>query len=134
MHSGEGYVLEALNAGAAAYLLKRSAVEELPLAIRAVVGGENFLSPAISGKVIEAYVQSAAGARQPSRITPRQRQVLRLVVEGKTSREIADRLGLSVRTVEAHRGELMARLGVSDAMGLMEAAQRLGLTREAPPE
>ena len=118
MHSAEEYVAEALASGARGYLLKRSAPEELPLALDALVAGNIYLSPGISGHVLQT--------RAP-RITPRQREVLRLVAQGKTTREIAAMLRLSPRTVDTHRAELMSRLGVRDAIGLLREATRLGL-------
>jgi DNA-binding NarL/FixJ family response regulator len=132
--SSDSYVLEALGAGAAGYLLKQSASEELPLAIRAISAGESFLSPAISRQVINGYLHNGKGAPSRAAITPRQREVLRLVVARKTSREIAGELGLSVRTVETHRADLMARLGVNNAAQLMREAVRLGLVDNAPDE
>jgi DNA-binding NarL/FixJ family response regulator len=130
MHAGEAYVLEALHAGVVGYLLKHAALEELPLAIQAICAGGTFLSPTVSRHVITAFMESANGEQARTRITPRQRQVLRLVAEGRTSREIAERLGLSVRTVETHRAELMARLDCPDIETLKLEAARLGLGRE----
>jgi DNA-binding NarL/FixJ family response regulator len=118
MHSAEEYVAEALASGASGYLLKRAAAEEIALAVRAVAAGDLYLSPGISRQVLH-------GAHR--RITPRQREVLRLVALGRTTREIAALLGLSPRTVDTHRAELMSRLGVRDAIGLLREAARLGL-------
>jgi DNA-binding NarL/FixJ family response regulator len=134
MHASETYVLEALKAGVSGYLLKRSATEELALAIRAVSAGESFLSPAISRQVIDGYLQRDAGSPARPSITPRQREVLRLVVGGQTSRGVASKLGLSVRTVETHRAALMARLGVKDTEQLTREARRLGLVVDRPKE
>ena len=132
--SSENFVLEALGAGAAGYLLKQSATEELPIAIRAISEGESFLSPAISRRVIEGYLhQDKLSHIRPS-ITPRQREILRLVVARKTSREIAGDLGLSVRTVETHRADLMARLGVNSAAQLVQEAVRLDLIGDEPED
>jgi DNA-binding NarL/FixJ family response regulator len=118
MHGADEYVSEALASGASGYLLKRSAPEEVKLAIRAVGAGDIYLSPGISRHVMH-------GERQ--RITPRQREVLKLVALGKTTREIAVVLGLSPRTIDTHRAELMERLGVRDAIGLLREAARMGL-------
>ena len=129
MHAEDEYVLEALNAGAAAYLLKRSAPEELALAVRAVAAGDRYLGTAVSRQVVEAYMARAGGPRAPRlQLTPRQREVLKLVAEGRTSRQIAAALGIGVRTVETHRAELMDRLGVRDTAGLVRYAVRMGLT------
>lgn len=118
MHGASDYVAEAFASGADAYLLKRSASEELLLAIRAAAAGDVYLSPGVSRHVIR-------GERR--RITPRQREVLKLVAQGKTTREIAAELGVSPRTVDTHRAELMERLGARDVIALLREAARLGL-------
>jgi DNA-binding NarL/FixJ family response regulator len=129
MHAEDEYVLEALKAGAAAYLLKRSAPEELALAVRSVAAGGTYLGTAVSRQVVDAYMGRSAGTNPPSaQLTPRQREVLKLVAEGRTSRQIAAALGIGVRTVETHRAELMDRLGVRDTAGLVRYAVRMGLT------
>jgi len=128
MHISEEYVLQALRAGAAGYLLKGSAVAELEVAIRAVVRGDTYLSPAVSKRVVDDYVSRTGGASDPlAALTPRQREILQLVAEGHTNKEIAQRLGLSYRTVETHRNQLMKRLGISDLTGLVRLAVRVGL-------
>lgn len=128
MHATEEYVLQALRAGAAAYLLKGSAVAELEVAVRAVARGEMYLSPAVSKRVVDEYVSRTGGATDPlAALTPRQREILQLVAEGHTSKDIAHRLGLSHRTVEVHRNQLMKRLGVHDLPGLVRFAVRVGL-------
>jgi DNA-binding NarL/FixJ family response regulator len=128
MHISEEYVLQALRAGAAGYLLKGSAVAELELAVRAVARGETYLSPAVSKRVVDEYVSRTGGAPDPlAALTPRQREVLQLVAEGHTSKDIAQRLGLSYRTVETHRNQLMKRLGIHDVSGLVRFAVRVGL-------
>lgn len=128
MHTSEEYVLQALRAGAAAYLLKGSAVAELEVAIRAVARGETYLSPAVSKRVIDEYVTRIGNATDPlAALTPRQREILQLVAEGQTNKEIARRLGLSHRTVEVHRNQLMKRLSVHDVAGLVRFAVRVGL-------
>jgi DNA-binding NarL/FixJ family response regulator len=133
MHSSEEYVLEAFSSGAKAYLLKRSATQELELALRAVAAGDIYLSPGISRHVIDAFLREGVeeGRRRP-KITPRQREVLKLLAEGKTSREIAVLLSLSPRTVETHRADLMDRLGARDALGLLREAARLGIVKLDP--
>jgi len=128
MHLSEEYVLQALRAGAAAYLLKGSAGTELEVAIRAVARGETYLSPPVSKRVVDDYVSRTGGATDPlAALTPRQREILQLVAEGHTSKEIAQRLGLSYRTVEVHRNQLMKRLDVHDLPGLVRFAVRVGL-------
>ncbi|HEX9986125.1 MAG TPA: response regulator transcription factor [Thermoanaerobaculia bacterium] len=128
MHISEEYVLQSLRAGAAGYLLKGSAVAELELAIRAVARGETYLSPAVSKRVVDDYVSRTGGTPDPlGALTPRQREILQLVAEGHTSKEIARRLNLSYRTVEAHRNQLMKRLDVRDLTGLVRFAVRVGL-------
>lgn len=131
MHASEEYVLQALRAGAAGYLLKGSAVAELEVAVRAVARGETYLSPAVSKRVVDDYVSRTRGAADPlAALTPRQREILQLVAEGHTSKEIAQRLGLSYRTVETHRNQLMKRLDVHDLPGLVRFAVRVGLVEE----
>jgi DNA-binding NarL/FixJ family response regulator len=130
MHTSEEYVLRALRAGCAGYLLKGSAVAELEIAVRAVARGETYLSPAVSKHVMDDYVRRTGGATDPiDALTPRQREVLQLVAEGNTSKDIADRLGLSFKTVEAHRAQIMERLGLHDVAGLVRFAMRMGLVR-----
>jgi DNA-binding NarL/FixJ family response regulator len=130
MHTSEEYVLRALRAGCVGYLLKASAVSELELAVRAVARGETYLSPAVSKRVVDDYVSRTGGAADPlDALTPRQREILQLAAEGNSSKEIAQRLGLSVKTVEAHRAQLMERLDVHDLAGLVRFAVRVGLVR-----
>jgi DNA-binding NarL/FixJ family response regulator len=131
MHSGEEYVLQALRAGAAGYLLKDAATGELELALRSVMRGESWLSPAVSRQVVEGYVQRAGADATPDVLTARQREVLRLVAGGKSTKEIAFFLNLSVKTVETHRAQIMERLGIRDVPGLVRYALRTGLV---PPD
>jgi DNA-binding NarL/FixJ family response regulator len=126
MHQSEDYVLQAMRVGAAGYLLKSSAVSELDVALHAVARGEMYLSPAVSNRVVDDYVNRTVGAVDPLAVlTPRQREILQLVVEGQTSKEIATHLGLSFRTVETHRAQMMARLNVHDLPGLVRLAARV---------
>ena len=128
MHSSEEYVLRALRAGCAGYLLKRSAVSELEVAVRAVARGDTYLSPAVSKQVVDEYVDRTGGSPDPlDALTPRQREILQLVAEGYTSKEIAERFGLSFKTVEAHRAQIMERLHLDDLPGLVRFAVRVGL-------
>lgn len=128
MHATEEYVLQALRAGAAGYLLKDSAPLELALALQAVARGESYLSPPVSRQVVESYVQRTGGEAQPlAALTPRQREILQLIAEGNSTKEIAGRLALSVKTVETHRSQLMERLNIRDVPGLVRYAIRHGL-------
>jgi DNA-binding NarL/FixJ family response regulator len=135
MHGNEEYVMRALQAGAAGYLLKDAAAAELELALRAVTRGEMYLSPAVS-KHLVSYMRRiqdgeantlGATARQADELTPRQRETLQLIAEGKTTKEIATLLTLSVKTVETHRTQLMDRLNIHDIAGLVRYAIRTGL-------
>jgi len=129
-HSSEEYVCQALRAGAAGYLLKDAAIAELELALRAVARGETYLSPAISKHVISDYVRRVGGeAGSLDLLTPRQREILQLIAEGKTTKEIAGLLHLSVKTVETHRTQLMDRLDIHDIAGLVRFAIRVGLIK-----
>jgi DNA-binding NarL/FixJ family response regulator len=128
MHGNEEYASRALQAGAAGYLLKDSGLAELELAVRAVARGETYLSPAVSKHVIADYLRRTGGAPPESgSLTPRQLQVLRLIAEGKTTKAIARLLGVSVKTVETHRAQLMDRLDIHDVAGLVRHAIRIGL-------
>ena len=131
MHASEEYVLQALRAGAAAYLIKDSATAELELALRSVMRGETYLSPAISRQVVEGYVQRVGAGAGEDPLTPRQREVLKRIAEGRSTKEIAFDLGLSVKTVETHRAQIMERVGIRDVAGLVRYAMRTGLV---PPE
>lgn len=123
MHANEGYVEEALRAGVVGYLLKDEAAAELDQLLATVRGGERYLSPAISRTVITAFV----GRGESLRLTPRQREVLTLIAEGKSTREISGVLHISVKTVETHRAQLMKRLDIHDVAGLVKYALHSGL-------
>jgi DNA-binding NarL/FixJ family response regulator len=128
MHSNEEHVLQALQAGATGYVLKASAPEELGVALNAAMNGELYLSPRVSRHVVEGYIRRVnPDAGSLDALTPRQRMVLRLIAEGLTNKEIAHLLSLSVKTVEAHRAQLMQRLGIRDVPGLTRFAIRNGL-------
>jgi len=128
MHSDESHVLQALRAGASGYVLKGSAPRELEMAIEAVARGEIFLSPAISKHVIDVYLNRAEGqANSLDLLTPRQREILQLIAEGKSSKQIAQLLEASVKTIESHRASLMERLDIHDVAGLVRYAIRHGL-------
>ena len=128
MHSNEEYVARALRAGAAGYLLKDAGTSELEAAIRAVVEGQSFLSPAVSKRVVAGGNGGGAeGSTALETLTPRQREVLQLIAEGHSTKGSAAVLGLSVKTVETHRTQLMQRLGIHDVAGLVRYAMRVGL-------
>jgi DNA-binding NarL/FixJ family response regulator len=131
MHTSEEYVLLALRAGAAAYLIKDSATSELELALKSVMRGETYLSPAISRQVVDGYVQRVGAGAGPDPLTSRQREVLKRIAEGRSTKEIAYELNLSVKTVETHRAQIMERLGIREVAGLVRYAMRAGLV---PPE
>lgn len=128
MHQNEEYVRRALRHGAVAYLLKDSAPMELELAMTAVLRGETYLSPAVSKGVLDDYVHRLREDDQPSEhLSPRQREVLQLIAEGMSTKDIARRLDLSVKTVETHRTTLMRQLDVHEVTGLVRHALKLGL-------
>ncbi len=128
MHQSEEYVRRALRLGAVAYLLKDSAPMELELALAAVLRGETYLSPAVSKGVVNDYVQRLRDEDQPGdQLSPRQREVLQLIAEGLSTKEIARQLDLSVKTVETHRTSLMKLLDVHEVTGLVRYALKIGL-------
>ncbi len=127
MHSNEEYVLQALRTGATGYLLKDASVSELELAIRAVMRQETYLSPTVARHVDE-YVQRVGDATSSlNRLTARQREILQLIAEGRTTQEIAQMLNISAKTVETHRSQLMERLDIHDVAGLVRYAIRMGV-------
>ena len=131
MHVSTEHVFQALSAGATGYVLKESAGDELVGAVRAAATGRRFLSERINASVLEDYLvrrQDAGGESAFARLSARERQVLRAVVEGRTSAEIAAELHLSPKTVETYRSRLMAKLGVYDLPALVKLAIQHGLT------
>lgn len=128
MHANEEYVVQALSSGVSGYLLKDAVAMELSLALAALARGETYLSPAISRRVLDAYLARTTGTAAPAdALTPRQRETLRLIAEGKNTKQIADELGVSVKTVETHRAELMRRLDIHEVAGLVKYALRTGI-------
>jgi DNA-binding NarL/FixJ family response regulator len=128
MHQNAEYVRQALRQGAVAYLLKDAAPMELEWALAAVLRGETYLSPAVSKGVVSDYVHRLRSEEQPAdALTPRQREVLQLIAEGQSTKEIARRLDLSVKTVETHRTQLMKQLDIHEVAGLVRYAIREGL-------
>jgi DNA-binding NarL/FixJ family response regulator len=127
-HANEDYVKQALRAGAAGYLLKHAAFSELELAIQAAVRGETYLSPAVSKQVIADYIRRVGDEASPLELlTPRQREILQLIAEGHSTKEIARILHVSVKTVETHRTQLMERLDIHGVAGLVRYAIRAGM-------
>jgi DNA-binding NarL/FixJ family response regulator len=128
MYANEEYVIQALRAGASGYLLKDAGTAELEVAVRAAARGETYLSPAISRRMIQDYLEIVGGEGGAlEQLTPRQREVLQLVAEGNSVKEIAQILHVSVKTVETHRAQLMERLDIHDVAGLVRYAIRVGL-------
>jgi len=128
VNATEEYVLQSLRAGASGYLLKNITPAELETAIRAVARGERYLTTAVSRHVIDAYLERVGPeASSLDRLTPRQREVLQLVAEGATTKEIGRKLGVSVKTAEMHRSQLMEALGIHDVAGLVRYAIRMGV-------
>ena len=131
MHTAETYVLEALRAGAVGYVVKDAAVDEMERALRAVQKGERWLSPSVSRHLLDEYLrlirsQPMVGSGMDA-LTARQREILQLIAEGHSTREMADRLSISIKTVETHRAQLMERLNIHDVAGLTRFALRAGL-------
>jgi DNA-binding NarL/FixJ family response regulator len=129
MYSNEAYVLEALSNGASAYVLKDSSSADLVHAVREVAAGRRYLSPPLSDRAIEAYQEKAKAATldKYEMLTTREREVLQLAAEGHTSTDIAARLGISSRTAEAHRSNLMHKLGIHTQADLIRYALRRGI-------
>lgn len=130
MHSDRRFVADILKAGASGYLLKDCAFEELVSAIRAVVIGQTYMSPGITGPVIQDYLRrlSDPDHSAASLLTPREREVLQLLAEGQTTKQMAGRLNVSVKTVETHRRRLMEKLRIFSVAELTKYAIREGLT------
>jgi DNA-binding NarL/FixJ family response regulator len=126
MHADATYVTQALRAGVAGYLLKGAAVSELPLAFQAVMRGETYLTPKVSRSVVEGFLRDTEPVPVEG-LTARQREILQLIAEGHSTKEIARILEVSVKTVETHRTRLMDRLDIHDVPGLVRFAIRAGL-------
>jgi two-component system, NarL family, response regulator NreC len=125
MHSENHFVLNSLRAGARGYLLKERAAEDLVQAVSEVTRGGIYLSPSISRTVVEAYLTATDLNTDP--LSVRERQVLQLVAEGNTSKDVATILGISVKTAESHRNHIMDKLNIHDVAGLVRYAIRNGL-------
>ena len=128
MHADEEYIVRALRAGASAYVLKDAAVAELELAVKSVAAGRIFLGPSISRNVVNSYLKGLGESQGLlEQLTQRQREILQLIAEGNSTKEIAFDLNLSVKTIETHRERLMERLNIHDVVGLVRYAIRHGL-------
>lgn len=127
MHAEDPYVARALQAGIRGYVLKSQAAEDLVQAIREVARGAVYLSPGVSQTVVEAYLAKRDLPADP--LTPREHQVLQLIAEGKTTKEVAALLGVSVKTAESHRMRIMTKLDIHETAGLVRYAIRQGLVR-----
>ncbi len=130
MHTHEEYIFQILKTGATGYLLKDAASSELITAVEAVYKGDAYLSPSISRSLLEDYVRKAEAMNQKESwepLTEREREVLQLIAEGFTNRNIAEKLGVSVKTVDNHRTNLMVKLGIHDTAGLVRYAIAHGL-------
>jgi DNA-binding NarL/FixJ family response regulator len=129
MHTNEDFVGQAIQNGVAGYLLKNAEAAELEFAVKAVARGETYLTPAVSKKMMGDYVDLMNGKPAPkgTQLTPRQTEILQLIAEGRSTKEIAGDLRISVKTVETHRAQLMDRLAIHDIPGLVRYAMRTGL-------
>jgi DNA-binding NarL/FixJ family response regulator len=124
----EDYVSRAFRSGASGYMLKYAATVELEMVIKVVSQGKTYLSPSISRIIVNNYLGRSEGEVSPlDRLTGRQREILRMIAEGKNTKEIASVLEVSVKTIESHRLQLMARLDIHDVAGLVRYAIRNGL-------
>jgi DNA-binding NarL/FixJ family response regulator len=139
MHNHEEYVLQALRSGASGYLLKDAAPNELEIAINAVMKNEIYLSPAISKHLVGDYLRRIENLQEESesrvsdksnpyqQLTSRQREILQLIAEGNSTKEIAEKLFISIKTVETHRMQIMERLNIRDIAGLVRYAIKMGI-------
>ena len=130
VHDSEDYLLEVFRAGAEGYCLKDVTGNELLMAIRSVLSGKRYLAPGIAGKVMEGYIEGKKSLKAHSAwddLTQRERDVLKLVAEGRKNKEIADVLCISIKTVEKHRAHVMEKLGLHNAAALTAYAMEKGL-------
>ncbi len=129
MYTNEEYIFQVLNAGANGYLVKETAFQDLISAIEAVYRNEAFMSPSISKKVIDSYIQRVQGGEEQTGeiLTAREREVLQLIAEGNSSKKIAEILFISPKTVETHRAHLMEKLNIHNRAGLVKYAIRKGM-------
>jgi DNA-binding NarL/FixJ family response regulator len=128
MHREVVYARRALEAGAYGFVLKHSAPDELIMAIRAALNGQKYITPALAGDLLESMQNDPTASKDPlSSLTPRQREILQLLAEGKTAKEISSVLGISTRTVEFHKYEMMQSLGIHTSAELVHFAIKHGI-------
>ncbi len=127
MHENEEYARRAIRAGAQGYLLKRASTAELELAVRAVARGEPYLTPAVSKHLLADFARRPGSTSPLEQLTPRQREVLQLIAEGHSRKEIAEKLNISVKSFDVYRSEIMAELDIKDTAGLVRFAIQVGL-------
>ncbi len=127
MHDTQDFVSEALKAGAAGYVLKDAAPLELEFALQAVAGGETYLSPRVLRQVVQSYVRPPDTETGLEALSPRQREILKAIAIGRTTKQIAYDLALSIKTIETHRAQIMERLDIHDIAGLVRFSIRIGL-------
>ena len=127
MYPDKRYVLQALKAGAKGYVLKSQAAADLLRAILEVARGEVYLSPEVAASVVDAYVNETGVAADP--LSPRERQVMQLVAEGSSTKEVAKVLNISYKTAESHRHHIMKKLGIHDVVALTRHAIQAGLVQ-----
>ena len=130
MHRSDEYFFEMLKAGASGYVLKGAETEELIRAVRVVAEGEAFLYPAMARKLIGDYLSRIGEEKTMQSLSPREKEILRLLVEGFSNQEIADRLVISPSTVHSHRSNIMSKLGLSSRHELIQYARSKGLIRD----
>jgi len=129
MHSEKRFVSEALRAGVSGYVLKDDAFDELADAIHLVAAGGVYLSPGVQEAIVSDYAGAAGPASAPrAELTPREREVLQLIAEGMTTKQVASNLGLNVKTIETHRRQVMEKIGADSVAGLVRYALREGIT------
>lgn len=128
VHSTEEHVVRALRAGAKGYVLKEAAPQELISAVRTVSEGGTWLPSQLSRQVLDAYLRRIQATDPPNLLTARQREILRLIADGSSTKQIAADLDVSVKTVESHRAQIMAKLGIHDTAGLVRYAIRHGIS------
>jgi len=125
MYTDKAYVLQALKVGAKGYVLKTQAAEDLIRAIREISRGEVYLSPGVAASVVDAYLDKTDVPADP--LTPRERQILQLIAEGNTTKEVARLLNISFKTAESHRNHVMKKLDIHEVAGLVRYAIQQGL-------
>lgn len=127
MHDTQDFVSQALKSGAVGYVLKDAAPLELEFALQAVMQGETYLSPRVSSQVVQSYIRPPDAESGRETLTIRQREILKAIATGRTTKQIAYDLGLSIKTIETHRAQIMERLNIHDVAGLVRFSIRIGL-------